>query len=108
VEAAERLLRERPDVTALACANDDMAAGALLALHRHEVSIPSDISVTGFDNTPMSEIVWPPLTTVQQPIKLLAERAVYMLLEGDRDPKAAPRHEMIEHRLIIRESTAAV
>ncbi|MDP9422195.1 MAG: LacI family DNA-binding transcriptional regulator [Pseudomonadota bacterium] len=108
VEAAERMLREMPNVTALACANDDMAAGALLALHRHDVNIPSDISVTGFDDTPMSEIVWPPLTTVRQPIKLLAERAVYMLLDADRAPALPARYELIEHKLIIRESTAAI
>ena len=69
VEAAERLLREQGSVTALACANDDMAAGAMLALHRAGLEIPSAMSVTGFDDTPMSEVVWPPLTTVRQPIK---------------------------------------
>jgi LacI family transcriptional regulator len=103
VEAAERLLREQTLVTALACANDDMAAGAMLALHRVGFEIPSAMSVTGFDDTPMSEIVWPPLTTVRQPIKYLAERAVHLLFEID----PAPHHECIEHELVVRESTAA-
>jgi len=102
IEAAERLLREQGSVTALACANDDMAAGALLALHRAGLEIPSAMSVTGFDDTPMSEIVWPPLTTVRQPIKLLAERAVHLLFEID----PAPRYECAAHELIVRESTA--
>ena len=102
IEAAERLLREQGSVTALACANDDMAAGALLALHRAGLEIPSSMSVTGFDDTPMSEIVWPPLTTVRQPIKLLAERAVHLLFEID----PAPRYECAAHELIVRESTA--
>ena len=82
VEAAEQLLRDRVPVTAIACANDDMAAGAMLALHRAGLEIPVAISVTGFDDTPMSEIVWPPLTTIRQPIKFLAERAVHLLLEN--------------------------
>ena len=81
VEAAERLLREQRSITGLACANDDMAAGAMLAFHRAGLEIPSAISVTGFDDTPMSEIVWPPLTTVRQPIKFFAERAVQLLFE---------------------------
>ena len=78
---AERLLREQGSVTALACANDDMAAGAMLALHRAGLEIPSAMSVTGFDDTPMSEVVWPPLTTIRLPIKYLAERAVHLLFE---------------------------
>lgn len=75
VEATDRLLRDDAKVTALACANDDMAAGAMLALHRVGLEIPAAMSVTGFDDTPMSEIVWPPLTTVRQPIKDFTERA---------------------------------
>ena len=101
VEAAERLLREQGSVTALACANDDMAAGAMLALHRAGLEIPSAMSVTGFDDTPMSEVVWPPLTTVRQPIKFLAERAVHLIFEID----PAPRYECIDHELVVREST---
>jgi LacI family transcriptional regulator len=102
VEAAEGLLRDRESVTALACANDDMAAGAMLALHRAGLEIPSAMSVTGFDDTPMSEVVWPPLTTVRQPIKFLAERAVHLLFEAD----ARPKYECVDHELIVRESTA--
>jgi LacI family transcriptional regulator len=101
VEAAERLLREQGSVTALACANDDMAAGALLALHRAGLEIPSAMSVTGFDDTPMSEIVWPPLTTVRQPIQFLAERAVHLLFD-----ESTVHYEAIDHQLIVRESTA--
>ena len=104
VEAAEKLLRESNQVTALACANDDMAAGAMLALHRAGLEIPSAISVTGFDDTPMSEIVWPPLTTIRQPIKDLAERAVHLLF--DTSSNAPARRETVMHGLIVRESTA--
>ena len=105
VEAAEQLLRDEVRITALACANDDMAAGAMLALHRAGAAIPKDISVTGFDDTPMSEIVWPPLTTIRQPIKDIAERAVHMLIENHADGQ--PNFDALNHELIIRESTAA-
>ncbi|MEO7257467.1 MAG: LacI family DNA-binding transcriptional regulator [Sphingomicrobium sp.] len=106
VEAAERLLREGTGVTALACANDDMAAGAMFALHRAGVDIPAEMSVTGFDDTPMSEIIWPPLTTVRQPIQYFAERAVHMLFDGQGQQNLAAHYETIEHQLIVRESTA--
>jgi LacI family transcriptional regulator len=107
VELAERLIRDRVPVTALACANDDMAAGAMLALHRAGLEIPSAISVTGFDDTPMSEIIWPPLTTIRQPIQDLAERAIHRLFELKSDPDAPPVYDAVAHQLIARESTAA-
>ena len=105
VEAGDRLLRDGARITALACANDDMAAGAMLALHRAGVAIPGEMSVTGFDDTPMSDIVWPPLTTIRQPIKEIAERAVHMLVENHADVEA--HYEALDHELVVRESTAA-
>lgn len=104
VEVAQQLLDDRGRATALACANDDMAAGAMLSLHRAGLDIPWQISVTGFDDTPMSEIVWPPLTTVRQPIKDFTERAVHMLVESC--PEKTPRYEELAYELIVRESTA--
>jgi LacI family transcriptional regulator len=50
----------------------------------------------------MSEIVWPPLTTIRQPIQYFAERAVHLLV----DAKGDAQYEAIEHRLVVRESTA--
>lgn len=108
VEGAELLLGQAPAVTGLACANDDMAAGALLALHRAGLDIPRGMSVTGFDDTPMSEVVWPPLTTVRQPIKLLAERAVQLLVAADPLSEDTPGYEIIAHELVVRDSTATV
>ena len=104
VEAAEQLFREGVKVTALACANDDMAAGVMLALHRSGFEIPGSMSVTGFDDTPMSEIVWPPLTTIRQPIKDLTERAVHLLV--GRQPNDAVHYDCLAIELIVRESTA--
>jgi len=105
VEAADELLRNAAGVTALACANDDMAAGALLALHRAGLDIPTAMSVTGFDDTPMSEIVWPPLTTIRQPIKGLTERAVHLLVENQSN--GAIRYDVLPFELIVRESTTS-
>lgn len=104
VEATEKLLHEGVDVTALACANDDMAAGVMLALHRAGLEIPNAISVTGFDDTPMSEIVWPPLTTIRQPIKDLAERAVHLLAQNQAN--GGLHHDVLPFELIVRESTS--
>lgn len=105
VEAADELLCNRARVTALACANDDMAAGAMLALHRAGLDIPTAMSVTGFDDTPMSEIVWPPLTTIRQPIKDLAERAVRMLARTQSGSHI--HYDALPFELVARDSTAA-
>ena len=104
VEAADELLNDGIKVTAIACANDDMAAGVMLALHRAGLEIPRAISVTGFDDTPMSEIVWPPLTTVRQPIKDFTERAVHLLV--DNWSNGSVHYDALPFALIIRESTA--
>ena len=104
VEAADELLRDGVKVTAVACANDDMAAGVMLALHRAGLEIPRAISVTGFDDTPMSEIVWPPLTTVRQPIKDYTERAVHLLVDNQSNDSV--HYDTLPFALIVRESTA--
>lgn len=96
----------RPSV--IVCANDDMAVGALFAAHRMNLAIPSDLSIVGFDDAPISAHIWPPLTTVHQPIRRIAARAVERLVETLRRgtaPEAAV-YEAIEYRLVIRESAA--
>lgn len=74
-----RLLDQSNPPTALICANDDMAAGALSAAHSRGLDVPGQLSITGFDDTPVSEIVWPPLTTVHQPLKAMGREAVLVL-----------------------------
>ncbi|MEQ1639522.1 MAG: LacI family DNA-binding transcriptional regulator [Novosphingobium sp.] len=106
LECGQALLADRLRVDALVCANDDMAAGALLAAHKSGLSIPQDIAITGFDDTPVSEIVWPPLTTIHQPLKRMGARAVEYLADrlsaGMRDQTG---REIIEHHLVVRDST---
>lgn len=110
IECAQRIINCAARPTALICANDDMAAGALLAIHRAGLSIPRDISVTGFDDTPLSAIVWPPLTTVHQPIKQIGHDAAELLIALiGQDPQSVetPRQVTASHHLVARESTGA-
>lgn len=76
---AARILAGSHCPTALICANDDMAAGALSVAHAHGLQVPGDLSISGFDDTPVSAIVWPPLTTVHQPLKDMGGEAVRLL-----------------------------
>ncbi len=75
-------LRKRP--TAVFASNDDMAAGALLVAHRRGYAVPGDISIVGFDDISLAQRLWPPLTTVRQPIKRAAAVATGMLLDSLR------------------------
>lgn len=95
--------------TALICANDDMAVGASFTAHKLGLDIPGEMSITGFDDTPVSEIVWPPLTTVHQPLRAMGSRAVELLfnrINADRVQPSEQRFELIRHKVILRESTA--
>ncbi|MBU6267550.1 MAG: LacI family DNA-binding transcriptional regulator [Sphingomonadales bacterium] len=108
LECTQALLADRPDITALVCANDDMAAGALLAAHKAGLAIPQDLAITGFDDTPVSEIVWPPLTTIHQPLRGMAARAVALLVGLPADPDLGkPRREILGHSLVVRDSSLA-
>jgi len=80
VAAARQLfaLRRRP--TAIFAGNDDTAAGVMWAAAEHGLSIPGDVSVCGFDDTPLSRQVWPALTTVCQPSRDMGRIATQQLL----------------------------
>lgn len=109
IDCAQRILEAEPRPTCLLCANDDMAAGALLAIHRAGLSIPADISVAGFDDTPLSEIVWPPLTTVHQPIKAIGQAAAELLIaaipRGADAGHDSPQRHWVDFYLVERDST---
>ncbi|MEQ1726471.1 MAG: LacI family DNA-binding transcriptional regulator [Sphingopyxis sp.] len=109
ITIAEDVLSRDARPSALVCANDDMAAGALLTAHRLGLNIPEDIAVAGFDDTPVSEIVWPPLSTVHQPIRRIGARAVERIAEAvnrGRDT-LEPGFEAIAFHLMARASTAS-
>ncbi|WP_410315567.1 substrate-binding domain-containing protein, partial [Klebsiella pneumoniae] len=62
--------------------NDDMALGVLAAAQRLGLAVPGELSVVGFDDSPMAALVWPSLTTVRQPVAEMARVAVEMLVSG--------------------------
>ncbi len=86
VHGAERLLALKRPPTAVFAANDDMAAGVIrVALDRH-MRVPQDISICGFDDTPLSHNIFPPLTTVHQPTREMGRLVTLALLEEVQNP----------------------
>ncbi len=104
-DCAQALLGGDRQLTALVCANDDMAAGALLAAHKLGLAIPQDVAITGFDDTPVSEIVWPPLTTIHQPLRRMGARAVERLVEAVSESASQAGRETLGHDLVVRDSS---
>ncbi|WP_395337444.1 LacI family DNA-binding transcriptional regulator [Novosphingobium sp. BL-8H] len=105
--AAEQLLNlsQRPD--AIVSTNDDMAAAVLWVAHQRGVRVPMDISITGFDDTLIATRVWPPLTTVRQPIRDMAAEAMEWLARAVRHPDRhdAPQDIVLPFAMIERQST---
>ncbi len=103
--AAETLLGLGEPPTAIFAANDDMAAGVLRVAYRRGLQVPGDLSVAGFDDSPLARLVFPALTTVRQPLMRMAETAVQALV--DAADGATPRKGVIavESSLVVRDST---
>jgi DNA-binding LacI/PurR family transcriptional regulator len=103
-----RSLSDDPEVTAVFCANDEMAAGLVRALYEHGRRVPGDISVVGFDDIPLTEFLWPPLTTVQQDFHLIGNQLVDLLLRQIRGRETlTDTRIVVPTRLVVRGSTAA-
>jgi LacI family transcriptional regulator len=83
VEAGQALVDLPEPPTAIFACNDEMAIGAIIAARRSGMLIPEDISVVGFDDTPLSSHVWPALTTVRWPIADMAKTAAQKLISPE-------------------------
>jgi LacI family transcriptional regulator len=102
--AVNSLVASRTDFTAIIAANDQMAYGARLALHKAGLRVPDDVSLIGFDDLPHSAFTLPPLTSVRQSvyeIGVSAAKAMFDLIN-----KKNPPSQLVEAELIIRESTS--
>ncbi|HEY9107183.1 MAG TPA: LacI family DNA-binding transcriptional regulator [Roseateles sp.] len=106
--ATERLLALPSPPTAIFAANDEMAFGAIDAIHSRGMRVPEHISVAGFDDIPTSSYVHPPLTTVRQPLEAICARAVHELLELIEGREVEPRRISFPLELVVRQSTGPV
>lgn len=107
-EGMKRLLSLPNRPTAVFARNDFTAFGAISAAKEAGLSIPQDIAIVGFDDTPLALHTMPPLTTVRQPMKVQGQIAAEMLLRritGDADFEA--EEKVLDCELIIRESTVS-
>lgn len=106
VAGAEYLLRQTPRPTAIFACNDEMAAGVYKAALRMGLSIPGDLSVVGYDDSPLASQLWPALTTIHLPVRDLGREAVRLLLKKDEvSTRPGPAAFTVSPHLVVRDST---
>lgn len=110
-ESGYRLMKqaqaEQVQFDAVFAANDQMALGAISALHQAGLRVPQDISVIGFDDTPESAFFIPPLTTIRQNFAAIGRKSLEELIRVIENVRTHDRHVIIEPELVIRASTSA-
>lgn len=108
MDAAIHLLDQRPRPSAIFASNDEMAAAVIACAHRLGLDVPADLSVVGFDDTPLASAIWPPLTTIHVPTAEVAKAAVELLIEKVTVRQGGgtfrSRHETLDYHLVRRES----
>jgi len=103
--AASRLIKR--GITAVICASDVLALGAIRAVRRLGLRVPDDVSVVGYDDSAFMTCTDPPLTTIRQPIEAMGQ-AVVALLVSEIAGNAVPADEMFfEPELVVRGSTGS-
>ena len=105
--AARRLLSLDTPPSAVFAANDASAIATVEVARSLGLTVPADLSVVGFDNIPESALNSPPLTTVNQPIKVMGQRAIEMLVQLMRGEEIEKTHVTLDTHLVVRGSTCA-
>jgi DNA-binding LacI/PurR family transcriptional regulator len=111
LDAAYQFLNLAVRPSAIMCFNDMLAIGVLKGCQQGGLSIPTDLSITGFDNITFSAFTNPPLTTFDQPKQSIGSEAARLLLEllNSASPEKSfePKEIKLQGRLLVRQSTAA-
>jgi DNA-binding LacI/PurR family transcriptional regulator len=107
-QATLKLLDLGEPFTALVCGNDELALGALHALHERGLRIPEDVSVVGFDDNLEVSFTEPPLTTVRQDYEAISRQSIQYLISLIENPRTPHYQQMIFPQLIVRESTQPI
>lgn len=104
IRATDRLLSKGAVPKAIFCISDSVAAGAIRRLAEKGYKVPGDVSVMGFDNTQISQIYIPAITTTKQPQYEIGRAAMELLLNKIQNTKQKNRSVILEHEIIVRDS----
>jgi DNA-binding LacI/PurR family transcriptional regulator len=101
----DRLLDQTQPPTAVVCVSDVMALGALRVLDDRGLRAGAEVAVTGFDDSPLTTVVRPGLTSVRQPLEAVAERVIELLLEHLHGTRSTPAQVLLDPALVVRDSS---
>ncbi len=104
-EKSMTLMSKYPEITALFCASDMMAIGAIKAAKKLGKKVPRDISIVGFDNIPIAEYSSPTLTTIGQDFYAMGQKAAKQLVKMIKGEKVKKR-VLLKHKLLARDSVS--
>ena len=104
----QQLLAKGRPFTALVCANDEMAAGAMEVARERGLQVPQDLSIVGFDNLILARYIYPKLTTVDYPIGEMGRMAARWVLKNIYQQQALELKHLFEPALVCRESAIAL
>ena len=105
ISSAKNLLNDHPQITAIMCANDKIAIGAMTAIENKGLQVGRDIAVTGYDGIPEGERARTPLTTIRVPIFQMGEQITRHLIEIIAENPDADYQKILAPELVIRESS---
>lgn len=100
----KKWIESKTDITAVFCASDTIAMGALLAARELGKKVPEDYAVIGFDDLSFAEFTYPPLTTIHQPIFQKGKMAANLLINEIEDEGSGRQKINLDPELVIRES----
>jgi LacI family transcriptional regulator len=105
-QTALELLELPEPPTAIFCCNDLLAIGALQAAKELGLKVPEQLSIIGFDNTILTEVTEPALTTIAQPIELMGRLTIELVIAMLGKEEPAAKRTVLQPKLVIRKSTA--
>lgn len=106
--AMTTLLQRGHSFSAVVCANDEMAAGAMDMIRARGMSIPRDMSIVGFDNAPLGRYLYPKLTTINYPVADMGRMAAHWVLQKVYDRNGVKIQHVFEPTVVERASAAPV
>lgn len=98
-------LPENTRPTAIFCSNDEMAAAAMMVASKMGLSVPEQVAIAGFDDSFISKVLWPQLTSVAQPFSKMAAEALQQLNNFPKPRDFDPIVRVLPHKLYVRESS---
>lgn len=107
-EGLRHFIKEKLDFTALVCGNDEMASGAMTYAREHDLSMPRDLSVIGFDNVVFAPHLYPKLTTIDNPVNEMGSMAAKLVLKEVYDFPDVNIQRLFVPSVILRDSATAI